>query len=178
VPVAATTPAITGDIRAGRITLPMTPSSLLPSPFQLTPAKPSPAMLAPIKPPNRACEELEGRPSSQVSRFQTMPPTRPARTISSRAEPPFSSSSGPGVPSELWILTTALVTVSATSTERKAPTRLRMPERATATFGLRARVAMDVAIALAVSWNPFVKSNPSAVTTTSARITEVSVTCR
>jgi hypothetical protein len=37
---------------------------------------------------------------------------------------------------------------------------------------------MDVAIAFAVSWNPFVKSNPSAVTTTRARITEVSVTGR
>ena len=89
-------------------------------------------MVAPIRPPNSACEELDGRPSSQVSRFQTMPPTRPARTISSSAVPPSASSSGFGVPFEFWIFTTALVTVSATSTERKAPTRLRMPERATA----------------------------------------------
>jgi hypothetical protein len=53
-----------------------------------------------------------------------------------------------------------------------------MPERSTATLGRRALVAMEVAIAFAVSWNPFVKSNPSAVTTTRARITEVSVTPR
>jgi hypothetical protein len=68
------------------------------------------------------------------------------------------------------------VTVNATSTLRKAPTRFRTPDRATATFGRSALVAMEVAIALAVSWNPFVKSKPRAVTTTRARITEVPVT--
>jgi hypothetical protein len=41
--------------------------------------------------------------------------------------------------------------------------RLSRPERATATFGRSALVAMDVAIAFAVSWNPLVKSNPRAV---------------
>nr|BFE70939.1 hypothetical protein GCM10020092_042400 [Actinoplanes digitatis] len=134
--------------------------------------------MAPIRPPNRACEELDGSPSSQVSRFQTMPPTRPASTISSSADPPSASSSGRGAPLELWIFTTAFVTVSATSTDRNAPMRLRTPERATAAFGLSAPVAMEVAIALAVSWNPFVKSNPSAVTTTRANITDVCVTRR
>jgi len=39
---------------------------------------------------------------------------------------------------------------------------------ATAIFGLSAPVAIVVAIALAVSWKPLVKSNPRAVTTTSA----------
>src|SRR6185312_4112751 len=89
---------------------------------------------------------------------------------------PSPSSSGLGAPFELWILTTALVTVSATSTERKAPIRLRTPERATATLGRSARVAMDVAIAFAVSWKPLVKSNASAVTTTKTRMTVDSVT--
>jgi len=48
-------------------------------------------------------------------------------------------------------LTTEFVTVSATSTERKAPTRLRIADKVTAVFGLNALVAMDVAMALAVS---------------------------
>ena len=37
-------------------------------------------------------------------------------------------------------------------------------------------MAMDVAIALPVSWKPLVKSNPRAVTTTSTRRTLLSVT--
>src|SRR3954449_5846864 len=114
---------MTGDSNAGRITLPITPSILVPLPFQLTPAQPRPATVAPISPPNRACDELDGRPSSQVSRFQTIPPISPASTISNSAEPPLLSSSGLGVPFELWILTTALFTVSATCTERNAPIR-------------------------------------------------------
>ena len=45
-----------------------------------------------------------------------------------------------------------------------------MAERPTATLGFRAPVAIDVAIALAVSWKPFVKSKASAVTMTSTRV--------
>ncbi len=52
-----------------------------------------------------------------------------------------------GEPSGFWIRTTALLTVSATSTETNAPIRLRMPESATATFGRSAFVAMDVGAA-------------------------------
>ena len=85
VPRAATTPAMTGETRAGSITLPSTPSSLVPSPVHLTPLRPSPAIAAPMRPPKSACDDDEGSPSSQVSRFQTMPPTRPARMMSSSA---------------------------------------------------------------------------------------------
>ena len=63
-----------------------------------------------------------------------------------------------------------MVTVTATSTERKAPTRFRTPASSTAVFGLRAPVAIDVAMALPVSWNPLVKSNASAVTISSTRM--------
>jgi hypothetical protein len=66
--------------------------------------------------------------------------------------------------------TSPLEMVFATSTERKAPTRLRTPARS-AVRGFYARVAMDVAMALAVSWKPLVKSNASAVTTTTTTIT-------
>ena len=47
--------------------------------------------------------------------------------------------------------------VRATCTDRKAPTRFSTPARSTAIHGRRAPVAIEVAIALAVSWNPFVK---------------------
>lgn len=56
--------------------------------------------------------------------------------------------------------------VAATLSDRNAPTRFSTPDRPTAIRGLRALVAIDVAIALPVSWKPFVKLNPNAVTTT------------
>ena len=130
-------------------------------------------MAAPIRPPNRACEEEEGSPNSQVARFHRMPPTRPAKTMV-RIGVPIRPATG--APSGPWMLTTLLLTVSATSMLRKAPTRLRTAERATATFGFRAPVAMEVAIAFPVSWKPLVKSKASAVTTTMARMKNASVT--
>lgn len=97
---------------------------------------PAEAMVAPIRPPMRACEELEGSPTSQVSRFQRIAPTRAAKMTSGRM--PLSS-------------TRPLEIVLATSTERNAPTRFSTADMATATLGLSAPVEMVVAIALAVS---------------------------
>ena len=56
--------------------------------------------------------------------------------------------------------------VAATSSERKAPTKFSVAAMPTATRGGIARVEIDVATALAVSWKPLVKSNASAVATT------------
>ena len=58
--------------------------------------------------------------------------------------------------------------VLATSVDRNAPTTFSTPLIRTATFGRSAPVAMDVAIAFAVSWKPLVKSKASAVTMTTA----------
>ena len=91
-------------------------------------------------------------PSSQVSRFQMIPPARPAATTASVT---------------LLTETRPLAIVAATARDRKAPTKFRTPEMATATRGGSAPVAMDVAIAFAVSWKPLVKSKPRAVITTS-----------
>ena len=66
--------------------------------------------------------------------------------------------------------------VAATLKDRNAPTRFSTPDRATATCGGSAPVAIDVAIALPVSWKPLVKSKPSAVATTSASRTLLLVT--
>jgi hypothetical protein len=64
------------------------------------------------------------------------------------------------------VVTIPLAIVAATSSEMKAPTKLRTAENATAARGDMARVEIDVATALAVSWKPLVKSKPSAVTIT------------
>ena len=60
-----------------------------------------------------------------------------------------------------------LATVAATVIEMKAPTKFRTAATPTATFGFSAPVAIVVAMAFAVSWNPLVKSKTSATATTS-----------
>ena len=65
--------------------------------------------------------------------------------------------------------------VFATSVERNAPTRFKVPAAITAVFGFRAPVAIEVAMALAVSWKPFVKSNVRATTITRPTTTRVAI---
>lgn len=142
----AATPATSGAAIAGISTLVTTVPPL-------TPLTPTDAMVAPTRPPMRACEELDGRPISQVIKFQRMAPTSAAKMTS-------------GVMPDS--VTMPLEIVLATSTDRNAPTRLSAADMATAVLGFRAPVEMVVAIALAVSWKPFVKSNTRAVTITIA----------
>src|SRR4051794_21724077 len=65
-------------------------------------------------------------------------------------------------------------TVAATSSEMNAPTKFSIAASPTAMRGGRARVEIDVATTFAVSWNPFVKSNASAVATTMYRTMSLS----
>ncbi len=67
-----------------------------------------------------------------------------------------------------------LAMVAATVTDRNAPIRFSTAASPTAIRGRRACVAIVVAIALAVSWKPLVKSNTRAVAT--VRITRASIT--
>jgi hypothetical protein len=129
VPTAATSPAMNGESAAGMITDETRPR-------QITPWPPTAAIIAPTMPPITACDELDGMPSSQVSRFQTMPPTRPAKTSSSETR---------------WESTRPFAIVAATAVDKNAPTRFSTPDSATATRGFRAPLAIDVAIALPVS---------------------------
>ena len=133
-----------GDSPAGMITLENRP-------FHCTPWLPAAASVEPITPPISACDELDGMPSSQVSRFQMMPPAKPANTT---------------VNVTTCVSTRPLAIVAATLNDKNAPTRFSTPDSATASRGFSAPVAMEVAIALPVSWNPFVKSKANAVTTT------------
>ncbi len=96
-----------------------------------------------------ACEEDEGRPSHQVSRFQTIAPRTAASTVFGVARP---------------VSMMPLPTVFATAVVTNAPARFAMAAISTASRGESARVETDVATALAVSWKPFVKSNASATT--------------
>src|SRR5882757_5809819 len=114
---------------------------------------PAATQVAPIRPPNRACDELDGRPKYQVARFHRIAPTRPAKIT---------------VGLILVSSTRPLEIVLATSVERNAPTRFSTAEMATATLGRSAPVATEVAIAFAVSWKPLVKSKSSAVMTTAS----------
>ncbi len=125
------------------------------SPFHWTPFEPDWTSAAPTSPPISACDELEGRPSHHVRRFQTIAPMSAASTVFSFARP---------------VSIIPLPTVFATAVVTNAPARFATAATATASRGESARVEIDVATAFAVSWNPFVKSKPSAtMTTTTSR---------
>ena len=65
--------------------------------------------------------------------------------------------------------------VAATASDRNAPTKLSSAASVTATRGDIARVEIEVATALAVSWKPLVKSNARAVPTTIQRTSSESI---
>src|SRR5919202_1819406 len=125
-------------------------------PCQSTPFEPDCASAAPTRPPISACEELDGRPSHQVRRFQAIAPARAATSVCCVAR--FASMS-------------PLATFFATAVVTNAPARFATAAISTATRGVTARVPTEVAIAFAVSWKPFVKSKPSATTMTTTRRT-------
>src|SRR5579884_568438 len=142
-----------GETTSGMIILVMTPC-------HSTPSKPRPTITAPIRPPIKACVELLGRPPYQVMRFQAMPPTSAARIMRSVTWP------GGAMPVPM---------VAATLRVTKAPTKFITAERSTAARGERAWVETEVAMALAVSWKPLVKSKKRAmaITTTTRAVSGI-----
>src|SRR4051812_29542717 len=149
--IAATRNARTGATAAGTRTF-----SMIPSPSIAL--VPSATNAAPMRPPISACDELDGRPTHHVARFHAIAPTRPAKTTV------VVTAAGSTIPEP---------TVAATFSEMNAPAKFSTADRATAKRGDMARVDTEVAIAFAVSWKPFVKSNASAVTTTITRMTSL-----
>ncbi len=121
--------AATGAISAGMITLSRSPENFTPPP-------PTAASMAPMTPPMRACEELDGSPYAQVTRFQVIAPASPAKAISSVTCPASM------IP---------VATVAATFREMNAPTKFRIEASPIAVRGERARVEIDDATTLAVS---------------------------
>src|SRR5215207_974897 len=128
-PSAPTAKASVGDSRAGTATFSTTPSPL-------TASAPWAKNTAPTTQPSRACDELEGSPTYQVAMFHAMAPMSPAKTVVVVTAPESTS---------------PLATVAATSSDRKAPAKLRTAAPATAIFGAIARVEIEVATTLAVS---------------------------
>ena len=126
-------------------------ATLCTSPCHCTPSRPDWAIAAPTRPPISACEELEGNPARQVIRFQTIAPISAASTVFSLARP---------------VSMIPLPTVLATAVVTNAPARFAIAAISTASRGESARVETEVATAFAVSWKPFVKSKPSATSTT------------
>src|SRR3954449_2051276 len=124
-------------------------TTLSSSPDQIT--VPPDASVAPTIPPISACEDDEGSPSHHVARFQAIAPTSPAKTVNSVTDADST------IPDAI---------VAATASDRKAPAKFRLAAIATATRGDIARVETESPIEFAVSWNPLVKSNASAVATT------------
>src|SRR3954470_9574247 len=106
------------------------------TPLQITASDPTAAIIAPSTPPMRACEEDDGMLKYQVTRFQTIAPTRPAKTIGTVTR---------------FCSTMPFAIVAATETEMNAPAKFRIDASPTAMRGRSARVAMVVAIAFAVS---------------------------
>jgi len=131
----------------------MTTLSQMPS--QLTTSSPEAAIDEPATPPIRAWLELEGSPRNQVMRFQVIAPTSPARMTLKVIVSGF---------------TIPLAMVAATANDANAPAKFRIAARMTAVRGVSALVETLVAIALAVSWKPFVKSKKRAVAMTAARV--------
>src|SRR5213594_3515018 len=120
----------------------------------ITDPNPAFATAAPANPPINACDELVGNPQYHVIRSQTMAPTSPARII--HWSTTFDS-------------TTPLPTVLATCTPKpKAATKLKKAAHTTACSGVSTRVETTVAMELAASWNPLMKSKMRATRTMQA----------
>src|SRR3982074_949843 len=120
VPVAAATPAIMGETAAGSSTFCTTTD-------MLTALPPTATQVAPINPPNNACDELDGIPRYQVSRFHMIAPSRAPNTMY-----------GPAPAWNLLSSTMPPEIVLATLTDRNAPTRLSSADTVTAVLGLNA----------------------------------------
>ena len=128
---AITNPRI-GEVTSGIRTLLTIPSMLrAPTPAAMT--------VAPMRPPISAWLLELGRPSHQVMRFQVIAPISAAATTT-------------------WVVVSSFTIpapmVLATAVPAKAPMKLNAAAMSSAYWGRRARVATDVAIALAVSWKP------------------------
>ena len=136
-------PPINGAKKIKRTTFRISPPAIT--------SHPACATAAPAKPPIRVCEDDDGIPSLQVSRFQNVAANSPAR-ITQRS---------------IALLSTVFATVLPTliSKTQNAIT-LKAAAQITACNGVSTFVETTVAIELAASWKPFTKSNIKAIAIT------------
>ncbi len=102
-----------------------------------------PASAAPHRPPIRACDDDDGNPRHQVSRFHRVAPRSAPAQIATPVAPMGTSMMSPPI-------------VFATRTPAKPPTRFITAASPRAIRGVSARVDTEVAMALAASWKPLV----------------------
>src|SRR5690606_37723882 len=100
---------------------------------------PDAAIATPHRPPIRACEDEDGSPNHQVIRFQAIAPSNAHRITCE-------------VASTTSVLMMPVAMVAATAVPVSAPIRFMTAARLTACPGVRALVATEAAIELAVSW--------------------------
>jgi hypothetical protein len=139
-----TIPEMMNDItipRRGAITINIT---ILITPAKITELQPALATAAPTRPPTSVCEELEGKPYHHVRRFQVIAATN-AAAITVR------------------LITSGLITpfpIVAATFKGKIRNAMKLKKAAipTAATGERTFVETTVAIELAESWKPFIKS--------------------
>src|SRR5215216_4184151 len=130
------------------------PRSTLATPSVWIASVPAAATPAPTIEKTSAWLELDGMPYHQVTRFQAIADSSAAATSC------WVASSGAMIP---------LPIVVATAVPVNAPTTFSVEAIRTAWPGVSTRVATEVAIALAVSWNPLMKSNTNASATMTSR---------
>src|SRR3954452_780313 len=131
-------------------------TSVLVSPLHTTADRPAFANPAPTSPPISACELLEGMPSPQVIRFQTMAPISAPKITRS------SIRLGSMMPVPMVLATCRPNTANAT--------KLKNAAQITAYCGRSTRVETMVAIELAASCSPLRKSNSRATAIRPTRI--------
>ena len=129
-------------------------ATVLSTPPATSAPTPDLAMTAPTMPPISAWLLLEGMPYHQVMTFQAMAPTSAPNTTW------WSTMPGCTMP---------LPTVAATlKWKTKIAITLNVAANTTACWGLSTPVDTTVAMEFAASWKPFMKSNSTASTTSSA----------
>lgn len=131
------------------------------TPETITTLVPALAMPAPTKPPTKVCEELEGNPQYHVNKFHIIAAIKAAAIV---------------VRSIISEFITPLPMVVATfKLKKRNATKLKNAAHATAGNGDNTFVDTTVAIELAESWNPLMKSNikTKAITTYKNSISRV-----
>lgn len=120
-------------------------------------------MAAPAIEPINVCDELDGIPKYQVTKFQVIAESKAAKIT---IEP----ISGASAVDKANGSTMSDAIAFATPTNVIAPKKFIIAAIMTATRGGNARVETEVAIAFAVSWKPLIKSKANAHITTNTVI--------
>ena len=136
-------------------------TAIFSTPETITTLVPALAIPAPTRPPTKVCEELDGNPHHHVSKFHVIAANNAAAIVVR------SITSG--------LITPLPIVVATFKLKNKKAMKLKNAAHATAGNGDNTFVDTTVAIELAESWNPLMKSNikTKAITTYKNSISRV-----